>query len=326
MEPIFFDFDPELARALARGAHLSENLDELREALSQRQLTVHEGPQGPLLVRGTLPAAMVAIVGARASDPYGLAVARRLAMDLAGRGFGVVSGGAEGCDHAAHLGALDAGGKTVVVLPCGHDHIYPRAHASLYQRILTEGGALVSAWWPTTPLARWRFLARNRVIAQLAQGVIVTRARARSGSLATARAAKALGRPVAAVPGAVGEVLSAGCHLLLEDGAVPIIGPRSIDRWLGRQLGSQHWPLSAQGQPAPWAEAPAPVVSGAGVERDPVALAIIRYVRQEPGLDLDAMSVRTGTPISALAAIVLGLEIEGVLERWTGGGYHLRRE
>jgi len=306
---------------LAHAAGATGDLMTLDAALVRRGLQLHQRSVGPLLVRGTLPEAMVAVVGARACDPYGLAIARRIAFELVARDLAVVSGGAEGCDHAAHVGALDAGGRTVVVLPAGHDHFYPRGHEALYARIVAEGGAIVSAYWPTTPIAKHRFLARNRVIAGLARAVVVARAHARSGSLSTARAAKSLGRPVAAVPGAIGEALSEGCHLLLDEGAVPMVGPRSMDRWLGREASNRRWPVLARGQPAPWsddAQAPRTNVRDAG------ATTILKAVRAEPGLDLDAIAVRTGTPIAALAVIVLGLEIEGVLERWPGGRYHVR--
>lgn len=305
--------------AIARGAGIVWDAARLRAELDRRGL----GSKGPLIVRGALPegAAMVAVVGARACDPYGLTISRRLAMELAVRGYVVVSGGAEGCDHAAHVGALDAGGKTVVVLPCGHDRPYPPHHAPLFERVVASGGAVVSAYWPTTPIARHRFLARNGVIAELARGVIVARANARSGSLSTARAAMKLGRPVAAVPGAIGEALSEGCHLLLDEGAVPMVSPRSLDAWLGRAPSGKRWPVRARGQPAPWGEEGDLGVRG---PRDETSRAILIMIGEEPGLDLDAIAVRTGEPISALAVIILDLEIEGVLERWPGGRFYLR--
>jgi len=159
-----------LLAELARKAGVLGDAALLKAELERRQLTLHDGP---LLVRGVLPQAMVAVVGARASDPYGLELARKLAMELVARGIAVVSGGAEGCDGAAHLGALDAHGQTVVVLPAGHDHLYPEHHAPLFERVVAQGGALVSAYWPTTRIARHQFLARNRVIARLAPGGIV---------------------------------------------------------------------------------------------------------------------------------------------------------
>ena len=306
----------------AAAANVRGDVEYLSRELARRRLEFVPRDDGALVVSGVLPTDMIAIVGARHSDPYGLAVSRRLSQELALRGIAVVSGGAEGCDHAAHVGAMDVGGKTVVVLPGGHDHLYPKHHAALFERVVATGGAIVSCVWPTTTIHDKRFLQRNRVIAQLSRGVIVARAHARSGSLSTARAAVALGRPLAAVPGNIGSELSEGCHILLERGAVPMVGPRSLDRWLGRRAGSHRWPVYPRPQQAPWAnhdaELPRPVAY------DPATAEVLGVVQAEPGLDLDTIAVRTGTPIAALAEIVLGLEIDGVLERWPGGRYHPR--
>lgn len=298
-----------------------------------------EGLRTPLYVIGSLPEARVAVVGARASDPYGLAVTRRVARDLAEQGWTVVSGGAEGCDREAHEGALEGGGRTVVVLPAGHDHYYPRHHAPLFQRILDGGGAVVSEFPLGTTISRKRFLARNRVIALLSRGVLVARAREHSGSLSTARAAAALGRPVAAVPGAVGEALSEGCHLLLDEGAVPIVSPLSFGRWLGegaRKAGRRsqwsRWPSEPKGQPAPWLGRQATRGSAADAGQGELGLGgamgahaapLMEALAQEPGLDLDAIAVRTGIPFADLVTVALGLELEGRIERWAGGRYRV---
>ncbi|MBL8786711.1 MAG: DNA-processing protein DprA [Deltaproteobacteria bacterium] len=293
------------------------------------------GLPAPLYLLGTLPEARVAVVGARASDPYGLAVTRRVARDLAEQGWTVVSGGAEGCDREAHEGAMEGGGRTVVVLPAGHDHYYPRHHAGLFQRVLDGGGAIVSEHPLGVPISRHRFLARNRVIALLSRGVLVARAREHSGSLSTARAASELGRPVAAVPGAVGEALSEGCHLLLDEGAVPIVSPLSFGQWLGegaRKAGRRsqwsRWPCASKGQPAPWDTRKgraADVGQGElGLEsatRGVHVAPVLEALAQEPGLDLDAIAVRTGIPFADLVTVALGLELEGRIERWPGGRY-----
>ena len=293
------------------------------------------GLPAPLYLLGTLPEARVAVVGARASDPYGLAVTRRVARDLAEQGWTVVSGGAEGCDREAHEGAMEGGGRTVVVLPAGHDHYYPRHHAGLFQRVLDGGGAIVSEHPLGVPISRHRFLARNRVIALLSRGVLVARAREHSGSLSTARAASEHGRPVAAVPGAVGEALSEGCHLLLDEGAVPIVSPLSFGQWLGegaRKAGRRsqwsRWPCASKGQPAPWDTRKgraADVGQGElGLEsatRGVHVAPVLEALAQEPGLDLDAIAVRTGIPFADLVTVALGLELEGRIERWPGGRY-----
>jgi DNA processing protein len=157
-----------------------------------------------------------AIVGARAATAYGQHTAADLAASLAGQGWTTISGAAYGIDAAAHRGALDAGGITIAVLACGPDIPYPRAHRSLLDDI-TARGAVISEWPPGTPPGRSRFLLRNRVIAALACGTVVVEASERSGTLATAQHATALGRPLMAVPGSVTSPVSAGCHTLIRD-------------------------------------------------------------------------------------------------------------
>lgn len=275
------------------------------------------GLDAPLWIVGALPPRMVAIVGARAADPYGLTLARRLAHDAVAMGFAVVSGGAEGCDRAAHEGALEAGGQTVVVLPAGHRHLYPAAHGPLFLRVVAQGGAVVSARPPDARPSRASFLGRNRVIARLARAVVVVRARVRSGSLSTAAASRALGRPVGAVPGDVGQALSEGCHHLFGEGAVPIVGPSSLARLLGVPRAGSSWPLRATGQAAPWEAAcnePLP-----RLESDDEA--VLEVVRREPGLDLDTIAVRTNRPLGVLVGVLTNLEVAGRIARWPGGRY-----
>lgn len=156
----------------------------------------------------------VAVVGARASTDYGEYVAAELGASLADRGWTVVSGGAYGIDARAHRGALAAGGATVAVLACGLDVPYPRGHERLFDEV-AERGVLVGELPPGCAPTRYRFLERNRVIAGLAEGVVVVEAALRSGATNTARWAERLGRHVMAVPGPVTSQMSAGCHTLL---------------------------------------------------------------------------------------------------------------
>jgi DNA processing protein len=179
-----------------------------------------------LWVRGALSLAdtdrSVAVVGSRAATSYGLHVAGELCLDLAAAGWHVVSGGAFGIDGAAHRGALVGSGSregpqgtTVVVLAGGVDVPYPRAHTALLDRVIDEGGALVSESPPGALPLRRRFLSRNRIIAAMAAGTVVVEAGVRSGALSTARHARRLGRHVLAVPGPITSGLSAGPHLVL---------------------------------------------------------------------------------------------------------------
>lgn len=157
----------------------------------------------------------IAVVGARASTPYGEEVARLWSAELADRGVTVVSGGAFGIDAAAHRGAL-LGGLTVCVVAAGVDVMYPRAHAALLARI-ADDGLIISESPPGQQVLRQRFLTRNRLIAALTRATVVVEAAERSGTASTAREAHDLNRPVAAVPGPLTSPASAGCHRLIRD-------------------------------------------------------------------------------------------------------------
>ncbi|PMC75061.1 DNA-processing protein DprA [Brachybacterium sp. UMB0905] len=178
---------------------------------------------GPGLLDELITPRSIALVGSRASTPYGEDTAGSLAAAFAAHGGTVVSGGAYGIDAAAHRGALDASdGATIAVLAGGLDRLYPRGNTTLLERI-RERHLLVSEAPPGTAPTRWRFLARNRLIAALSQATVVVEASWRSGALSTARHADDLSRPVGAVPGPVTSPASAGCHRIIrERGAVLI--------------------------------------------------------------------------------------------------------
>jgi len=179
------------------------------------------GPHAPvaLWVRGepeTLSAASVAVVGARAATPYGEHVATDIAGELAAGGLTVISGAAYGIDGAAHRAALRAGGSTAAFVAGGADRVYPSGHAHLLQEIAARGAVIAECPPGTTP-TKWRFLARNRLIAAAAHGTVVVEAGGRSGSINTAGHAASLGRPLGAVPGPVTSSTSSGCHRLLRE-------------------------------------------------------------------------------------------------------------
>jgi len=164
---------------------------------------------------------LVALIGTREPDAVASALARRFATDLTRAGVRVLSGGALGVDAAAHRGALLGGGRTVVVLPSGLAHWYPRRHEGLYREVIAAGGALVSQFPPETPPTRWTFPRRNELVASLADIVVVVQASASSGALLTAAHAQRLGRRVMAVPAAPSDRRAAGCVRLLLAGAMP---------------------------------------------------------------------------------------------------------
>ncbi len=170
----------------------------------------------------------VAVVGTRSATAYGLAVATDLAAAVARAGGRVVSGGARGIDAAAHAAALGLPGGTTVVLGCGHGVAYPRDHArpgGLFDRVLADGGTLVSELLPELAPHPGVIRARNRIVAALAEVVVVVEGGERSGALLTAGAAAARGRAVLAVPGDLRAPGSAAPLRLLSEGAAPYLGP-----------------------------------------------------------------------------------------------------
>ena len=174
----------------------------------------------------------IALVGARKPSPYGLAVAEKLAKDLAAVGVTVVSGMARGIDSAVHKGALVGGGRTLAVLGCGPDVVYPRENHRLMEKII-DNGAVISEFPPGSAPEPWHFPVRNRIISGLSRGTVVVEAAERSGALITADFALEQGRDVMAVPGNIVNKLSRGPHRLLKQGARLVEGASDILDELG---------------------------------------------------------------------------------------------
>lgn len=195
---------------------------------------------------------LVAIVGSRKVSPYGRSVTIRLSSELARAGVVIVSGLALGVDSIAHQAVLDAGGKTIAVLPSGLDRVYPASHQVLAQRIVAQGGALVTEYPATGELPqKYQFIARNRIIAALSRGVLVTEAAQKSGSLHTADFALELGLEVFAVPGNITSPNSMGTNTLIKNGATPV----TIAQDILETLGVSPVASAAKYQPANQAEA-----------------------------------------------------------------------
>lgn len=160
----------------------------------------------------------IAIVGTRKASQYGLATAKKLSRELASLGVTIVSGLAAGIDTSAHEGALDVGGRTIAVLGCGVDLVYPRQNLGLKEAV-TKNGAVVSEFPPGTKVEPWHFPLRNRIISGLSLGVIVVEGHYDSGAMITAKEALEQGREVFAVPGQTGFDQSKGPHWLIKQGA-----------------------------------------------------------------------------------------------------------
>ena len=175
----------------------------------------------------------VSIVGSRAATGYGEHVTMEMTSALADRGYTIVSGGAYGIDGMAHRAALAGGSATIAYLAGGVDRLYPVGHETMLRRVM-EQGAVVSELPPGSAPTKWRFLQRNRLVAAHTDGTVVVEAGVRSGSLNTAGHAKALGRHVMAVPGAITSPASAGCHRLIrEEGATLVTTADDVIAVLG---------------------------------------------------------------------------------------------
>lgn len=230
------DVDAVLEDAARRHLRLlTPQDDEWPELLNDLQETAPHclWVQGPGRLDQLVAGRSLALVGSRASTPYGEDTAATLGAAFAAGGGTVVSGGAYGIDAAAHRGALaaedgTADGATLAVLAGGLDRLYPRGNTTLLERI-REKHLLVSEAPPGTAPTRWRFLSRNRLIAALSQATVVVEASWRSGALSTARLADQLSRPVGAVPGPITSAATAGCHRLIrERGAVLVTSPEDV--------------------------------------------------------------------------------------------------
>ena len=207
----------EIAKAAERDIRILSCDDPFYPSLLKN---IHDPPT-VLYVLGN-PAALsckgIGIVGSRAATHYGRNIAAQIAKSLVRQGFTIISGMALGIDTAAHRGALAEEGKTIAVLGCGLDIVYPPGNHLLYKDIAFSG-AVVSEYPLGTLPENFRFPARNRIISGLSHGVVVVEAANRSGSLITASHALEQGREVFAVPGRIDSVKSAGTHKLLQEGA-----------------------------------------------------------------------------------------------------------
>jgi DNA processing protein len=296
---------PRARESIARAARAGLTCVPWYHAQYPARLTAIADPPIVLWMRGSagtldaLADPTIAIVGSRRATPTGLAIARRLAGDIADAGFTVVSGMARGIDGAAHAGALDRGARTVAVLGCGADVIYPREHAALAGRILESGG-IVSELSPGTPPLPPHFPLRNRIISGLALAVVIVEASDKSGSLITARMALEQGRDVLAVPGSVLSGQYRGSHALIKDGARLVETVDDVLQeigWFDQNGGTKRGPRVPHPSPLESLMAPA-----------------------EP-YSLDDLAARTTRSTADLLAELGSLEIRGRIVRTPAGQF-----
>jgi len=295
---------PAVADVLAKLRRIGARGIPLDSAAYPPRLARLSDPSPLLLVRGdveSLRAPCVAIVGSRAATAYGLATARALARDLARAGAVVVSGLALGIDAAAHRGALEAGGRTIAVLACGPDRIYPERHRELAERIAQDGAVVSELPVGTSPLPPF-FPLRNRLISGLSSAVVIVEARERSGSLITARHAADQGVDVFAVPGPLSAPTSIGPNRLLRDGAGVALEAADVLDGLGL--------AAAPDPPTAAVVEKGPADSGVRKRCEPVLAELSRERATR-----DELARRLGRRPDQLALDLLELELAGEIVR-----------
>jgi len=262
-------------------------------------------PPALLYVRGELRSEdelAIAVVGSRKTSPYGRWFTEKIGQDLARHGITVVSGMARGIDSVAHKGSLQGGGRTIAVLGCGVDVIYPSENRNLFNQII-EQGAVLSEFPMGSPPEGGHFPRRNRVISGLSIGVVIVQASAKSGSLITAGYALEQGREVFAVPGNVGAEGSRGTNQLIKEGAKLVESTEDILEEILPQ-----W--KREKETAPPTEIRAPDLS---VEEK----TLYRLLGDTP-LHIDAIIRETQLDPGKVSSLLLNLELKGLICQWPG--------
>lgn len=287
------DLDAEMAKVERAGAWLLTLEDALYPSLLKKL------PDAPsvLYIRGSLSPEddhALCMVGTRKATAYGRDAAYQLARKLAGQGVTIISGLAQGIDTMSHQGALDGGGRTIAVLGCGIDRIYPTENAKLAHEIVNRG-ALISEFPIGTPPEARNFPRRNRVISGLSLGVLVVEAPEKSGAMITASVAAEQGREIFAVPGNIFSQASTGTNRLIQDGAKLVMNAEDI---MG-ELKIAHTHIETR----------------AITERIAPASALEESLLQHLGLDpihVDDLVRLCGLPVATVSSTLTILELKGL--------------
>ncbi len=277
-------------------------------------------PPAFLRVRGALPSRerMVAIVGTREASARALAFAHALASSLALKGCAIVSGGALGVDAAAHEGALEAGGKTVVVQGPGLGRLYPKENLELFDRVRAQGGCELSEHEDEMEPLKRVFIGRNRIIAALSRVVVVVEAPFPSGALSTAHTALKLGIPLLVVPAFPTELHAEGSNHLLRLGARVCLDEEDVLRLLEGTEAFTPPTLRPRLVRPKKSPREAPKQASLLLDLSPTLAKVMDALGHE-ALDLDSLASRTGLAFDALQTCVTELEMLGAVSLDVGG-------
>ncbi len=276
-----------------------------------------------LYTKGTIDfnSLSIGIVGSRKVTSYGREVTQLITQELASQGFTIVSGLALGVDAIAHETALENGGKTIAVLGCGVDCCTPRENSSLYNQIIQKGGAVISELPLGHPPTKGSFPSRNRIIAGLSVGVVVTEGAEDSGSLISADYAFKFGRPVFAVPGPITSSLSKGPYKLISRGAKLVTSAHDIINELTIRGGSRI-PASTQRLASTLARGEQNSelrIKKADTKEKEM---ILELLFNEP-LHFDQLVKQTGVDAAKLGSMLSIMEIKGIIVRGENSTFRL---
>lgn len=297
--------EKKVVRELSLLGEVGGKIMTIRDASYPKRLKEIYDPPPLLYVRGDLKEEdelAVAIVGSRKTTPYGRWITEKMGQELARHGITIVSGMARGIDSHAHWGALSGGGRTIAVLGCGVDVVYPPENRNLYKRIIDQGTVL-SEFAMGSPPEGGHFPKRNRIISGLSLGVVVVQASMESGSLITANYALEQGREVFAVPGNVGSDSSRGTHQLIKDGAKLVESSEDI---LEEVL-----PQWKKEKEAPQ-EVERPVRDLTDEEK------VLYEQLGETPLHIDVLIRESPFDPGKVSSLLLNLELKGLISQWPG--------
>ena len=239
----------------------------------------------------------------------------RLGLELAAKNFTVVSGLARGIDSEAHQGALDARGRTVAVMGCGIDIIYPPENRQLAEAIVEGGGALISELPVGTPPVAQNFPGRNRLISGLCLGVVIVEAAEKSGSLITARMALEQDRQVFAVPGSPLTGRSRGSNRLLKEGARLVECVEDVIEDLAPQMGEGRAAAAIANAGGPPGQNSGPASFDSETDE---AKTILDYLKIDNRLHIDSIIERSKLSTQTVLRLLLELELRGLVTQHPG--------
>jgi DNA processing protein len=284
----------------------SENYPRLLREISS--------PPSVLYIRGKLlpgDERAIAVVGTRHPTPHGKSATEKICEELVRYGFTIISGLAHGIDSIAHRSALQAGGRTIGVLGCGIDRVYPASNAWLFHEVMMKG-CLISEFPLGTPPNAYNFPKRNRIISGMALGTIIAEAGEKSGALITANYALEQNRELFAIPGPIDSEKSAGVNRLIEEGAIPVTSARIVAETLLPSIEPLYPTPVEMAKPVQELKEETPEYKPSSAEQKLLAI-----LSKEP-VHIDTIAERLGIPIKDVLSLLFAFELKGVVKQFPG--------